>query len=228
MSEELSNIVAKADDLIAHETPVGVVIPEVPELPDPFDFVEEDSDEIDDSGIPVDPVMEDESQEPEPKKKKKSKRFISPEHRRRVKRFFSTLLLLLVLAGVGFCGYLYYQHFYLQTVSTLTIDGTEQELTVTVDSEISDELLSVVCSDNYGNVRTKSVEDKKVTFSGLLPNTMYSIQVEISGFHKLQGHTSDIFTTDANIHIVSFTAVTGPEDGSAVISFTVDGEEPDE
>ena len=57
---------------------------------------------------------------------------------------------------------------------------------------------------------------------------MYTIEIEINGFHKLRGHTSDIFTTDANTKIVSFTAVTGPEDGSAVINFTVDGDEPDE
>lgn len=229
MSEELSRIVAKADDLIAHETPVGVVIPEAPELADPFAFAEEDSEEIDDSDIPVDPVMEeDEKDPPKEKKKKKTKRFVSPEHKRRVKRFFSSLLWLLVAAALGFCGFLYYQHFYLQSIDGLTIVGTEQALTVSIDSQIDDSLLSVVCSDNYGNVRTEPVAGGKASFTELLPNTLYSIQVEISGFHKLQGHTADVFTTDANTSIVSFTAVTGPEDGSAVINFTVDGDEPDE
>lgn len=229
MSEELSKIVAKADDLIAHETPEGVVIPEVPELPDPFAFIEEDSDEVDDSDIPLDPVMDEEpAPTPKEKKKKKTKRFISPEHKRRVKRFFSSLLLILLLAAVGFCGFLYYQHFFLQTINSITIEGTEQQLTVSIDSEVNESLLSVVCSDNYGNVRTQSITGGIATFTGLLPDTMYSIQVNISGFHKLQGQTSEVFTTDANTSIVSFTAVTGPEDGSAVINFTVDGDEPDE
>lgn len=233
MSEELSRIVAKADDLIAHETPEGVVIPEVPDLPDPFDFIAEDFGEIDDSDIPLDPVMDEPEEETPPvkekkKKKKKSRKFVSPEGRRRVKRFFSTVLTLLVLAALGFCGYLYYQNSYLQTIDGITIDGTEQELTVTIDAAVDEGLLSVVCSDSYGNVRTQSVSGGKASFSGLLPDTMYTIRLEIRGLHKLTGHTSDVFTTDANTNIVSFTAVTGPEDGSVVLNFTVDGDEPKE
>ena len=230
MSDELSRIVAKADDLIAHETPEGVVIPEVPDLPDPFAFITEDSDEIDDLNIPLDPIMEEDPEElpNEKKQKKKTKRFISPKYKKRVKGFFTSILLLLVLAAVGFCGFLYYQYFYLQTITSLTIDGTEQALTVSIKTDVEESLLSVVCSDNYGNVRTQRIVDGKATFTELLPDTMYSIQLEIDGFYKLQGQTSDIFTTDANTSIVSFTAVTGPEDGSVVINFTADGEEPDE
>jgi len=231
MSEELSKIVAKADDLIAHETPEGVVIPEVPDLPDPFAFASEDNEDVDDSGIPLDPVMEEKTEEEKPpkkKKKKKSKRFVSPESKRRVRRFFITLLLLAALAAVAFCGYLYYQMFYLQPINTMTIDGTDQQLTVTIDTAADESLLRVVCSDTYGNVRTGQVAGGQVTFTDLLPDTMYTIEIQIDGFHKLTGETADIFTTEANTRIVSFTAVTGPEDGSAVLNFTVDGEEPEE
>ena len=230
MSEELSQIVAKADDLIAHETPEGVVIPEIPDLPDPFAFAMEDTEEIDDSDIPLDPVMEEEPEEAPKlaKKKKKTKRFISPKSKRRVKRFFTTLLFLLVLAALGVCGYFYYHHFYMQTIDAITIDGTQDTLTVSIDAKVDDSLLTVVCSDNYGNVRTQPLADGKAVFTELLPNTMYSISLEIEGFHELVGQTSDVFTTDATTSIVSFTAVTGPEDGSAVLNFTADGEEPDE
>ena len=58
------------------------------------------------------------------------------------------------------------------------------------------------------------------------PNTMYKIEVSIEGFHELIGQTSDIFTTDATTNIVSFTSIAGAEDGSVVLNFTVDGEEP--
>lgn len=229
MSEELSRIVAKADDLIAHETPEGVVIPEVPELPDPFAFASDDFDEIDDHDVPLDPVMEEpEEVVPAKKKKKKSKRFVSPESKRQVRRFFSTLLFLAVLAALGFCGYLYYTMFYMQSIDAITIDGTEQQLTVTINTEADEALLRVVCSDDYGNVRTEQVVGGKATFTDLLPDTMYTIDLQIDGFHKLTGKTSDVFTTDANTNIVSFTAVTGPEDGSAVLNFTVDGDEPEE
>lgn len=229
MSEELSRIVAKADDLIAHETPEGVVVPEAPELPDPFAFATEDSEEIDDSSIPLDPVMDEPEEEVRPvKKKKKTRRFVSPESKRRVRRFLTSLLLLLVLMVAGLLGFVYYEHIYTQTISALIIDGTDNQLSVTIDTEADESLLRVVCSDTYGNVRTVAVTDGKAYFTDLLPDTMYTIELKIDGFHRLSGETSDVFTTDANTKIVSFTAVTGPEDGSAVLNFTVDGEEPDE
>ena len=76
LSEELSRIFARADDLISHETPEGVQIPEVPEEPDPFAFVL-DEEEIDDSDIPYDPLMDD---EPEiiPEKKRHTRKYADP------------------------------------------------------------------------------------------------------------------------------------------------------
>lgn len=230
MSEELSKIVSKADDLIAHETPEGVVIPEIPERPDPFAFATEDSEDVDDTDIPLDPIMEEEPEKPvkPAKKKKKSNRFVSPERKRRVRRFFTSLLFLAAMGAVGLCFFLYYQLFYLQPINGLIINGTDSTLAVTIDTEAEEALLRVICSDNYGNVRTSDVSNGKATFTDLLPDTMYTIELEIEGFHKLSGETSGVFTTDANTHIVSFTAVTGPEHGSFVLNFTVDGDEPDE
>ena len=232
LSDELSRIMAKADDLIAHETPEGVVIPEVPDLPDPFAFVTEDSDEIDDSDIPLDPVMDEEPEEPSGKKKKekkkKEKKFADPKYKRRKKRFFSTLICLLVLALIGLGAYWYYQNLYLQTINGLSIDGDKHQLSVTVDSDVDDSLLRITCSDHYGNVTTQEVVDGQAVFTNLQPKTMYTIQLEIEGFHELVGKTSDVFTTDATTSIVSFTSVAGAEDGSVMLSFTVDGEEPEE
>lgn len=227
LSEELSRIVAKADDLIAHEMPEEMIFPEIPELPDPFDFIETDPEDIDDSDVPLEPVMDEEPEEtPATGKKKKTKRFVSPEHKRRVRRVISTIITLIVLAGLGFGAYLYYDHFYIQTIQGITIEGGKDQLTVSVDTDVDTALLQVTCSDSYGNVVTQKLTEGKSTFGDLLPNTMYTIRVDIDGFHKLTGKTTEYFTTDANIRIVSFTAVTGPEDGSAVINFTADGEEP--
>lgn len=231
MSEELSRIVAQADDLIAHETPEGVVVPEAPELPDPFAFATEDSDEIDDSDIPEDPVMEDESDVPaeEPKKKeKKTRRFLSPERKRKVRRFLTGLLLLAAVAAVGLCCWLYYQLFYLQSINGITIHGSDTQMVIKIDSDADESMIKVICSDPYGNVRTGEVHNGEASFSDLLPDTMYTVELEIDGFHKLSGETSAVFTTDANTNIVSLNAITGPEDGSVVLNFTVDGEEPDE
>lgn len=232
MSEELSKIVAKADDLISHETPEGVILPEIPEPPDPFAFAADDMEEPDDTGIPLDPLMDEPPEKPEKpakkKKKKKSRRFVSPEQKRKVKRFFTTLLFLVALAAVGFCGYLYYQMFYLQSVNALTINGTDNSMTVKIDTEADESLLQVICTDSYGNVRKSGVSNGTAAFQDLLPGTEYTIALKINGYHKLSGETSTSFTTDANTNIVSFTAVNGSEDGSFVLNFTVDGEEPDE
>lgn len=227
LSDELSRILAKADDLIAHETPEGVVIPEIPEPPDPFAFATEDSEEIDDSGIPVDPVMEDPDEE-KAKKKKKTKSFASQEGKRKAKKFFSAVFTVLILAAIG-CGVFWaYQNLYLQTIDGISIEGDRDQLTVTIDSDTDNSLLTVICSDNYGNTKTETVVNGQARFTDLLPNTMYTVRLEIDGFHKLVGQTSDIFTTDTTTNIVSFTSVTGSEDGSVMLNFTVDGTEPEE
>ena len=227
LSEELSRILSKANDLIAHETPEGIQIPEEPELPDPFAFAR-DEEEIDDSDIPYDPLMEDEP-EPEGKKKKKrsEKKFADPKYQRRRKGVVRILITLLILAVLAAAGVWYYQNLYIQTIHNMTITGDRTQITVQVDSSIDDGKLSVVCQDNYGKSSTQKLSDGVAVFSGLQSNTMYTIRLEIDGFHSLVGKTSDIFTTDATTNIISFTSVAGAEDGSVILSFTVDGDEPE-
>lgn len=227
MSDELSKIISKADDLLAHEAPGGVVLPDIPDPPDPFAFVMEDSDEIDDSDVPVDPVMED-PEEPLKKKKKREKKFLSPNGKRRAKKLLTFVIVLLLLAALGCAGFWYYQNFYLQTIDAITIDGDRSQLSILIETQTDNSLLSVTCSDNYGNVMTQQVTNGQAVFTDLLPNTMYTIRLNIEGFHKLVGQTSDIFTTDTTTNIVSFSAVTGSEDGSVMLSFTADGDEPEE
>ena len=225
LSEELSRIIAKADDLIAHETPEGLQIPEEPELPDPFAFAKDEED-FDDSDIPYDPLMEEEP-EPETKQKKKRGEFADPKYRRRRKGFFRFLLTVLILALLGCAGFWYYQNLYLLPIDHLTITGDRSQIVVQVDSQIEDDRLNVTCLDNYGKSVTKQLTDGQAVFTGLQSNTMYTIRLDVDGFHKLTGKTSDIFTTAATTNIVSFTSVAGAEDGSVVLSFTVDGDEPE-
>ena len=227
LSEELSRILAKADDLIAHEVPEEIQIPEEPEAPDPFAFAQ-DEEEIDDSDIPYDPLMEE---EPEPDSKRKKKRseekFADPKYKRRRKRFGRFLVTVLLLAAAAAAGLWYYRNLYLQTVRDMIVSGDRSQITVQVDSDISDHKLSVTCMDNYGKSQTKSLSDGQAVFTGLQSNTMYTIRLDIDGFHGLVGKTSDIFTTDATTNIVSFTSVAGSEDGSVLLNFTVDGDEPE-
>ena len=226
--DDFTGILAKAEDLIQHEAPEGVVLPDVPEPPDPFAFAKEDSEDIDDSDIPVDPVMEEEGA-PAPKKKKKGqKKYADPKYKRRTKRLISALTFLLALCLAGLAGFWYYQNIYLQAINRILINGTRDQLTVIVDTDAQEALLSVTCSDNYGNSQSQSLSGGTAVFTDLQPSTLYTIQLDIDGFHKLVGKPSDIFTTDATTNILSFTSAAGTEDGSVVLNFAVEGEEPEQ
>lgn len=227
MSDELSRMMEKAEDLLSHETPEGVTVPEIPEKPDPFGFVAKNFDEIDDTDVPFDPVMNEERDRRE-EEKQRQKALKKAETQRRIKKLLTVVVVLLILALLGFGAFAYYQNVYLQTVDAIHVTGDRHQLTVTVDTQIDPALLTVICSDNYGNVETKPLNEAGVSFSDLLPNTIYRIELEMEGFHKLVGQTSDIFTTDTSTSIVSFTAVTGSVDGSVMLSFAVDGQEPEE
>lgn len=227
LSDELSRIFAKADDLIAHETPEGVMLPEIQEEADPFSFVEEDPEAVDDSDVPLDPVIETE-EDIQARKKANDKTFVDPKYNRRKKRFFKTVLFLLTVCLISLAGFWYYQNIYLLPVEGITIDGDRNQLTVTVDTDIPESKLSITCSDHYGNVVTQGLSGGKAIFMNLQPDTMYTIELDVDGFHALVGKTSDVYTTDATTNIVTFTSVAGSEDGSVVLNFTVDGDEPDE
>lgn len=227
MSDELSKIMEKAEDLISHETPEGVTVPEIPEQPDPFAFVVKNFDEVDDTDVPFDPVMNEERDRKE-EEKQRQKALRAKARKRRVKKLLSTLITLIILAAIGFAGFWYYQNQYLQRIDALHVTGDRNQLTVTVDSEIDPSLLTVVCSDSYGNVKTQTMTAQGISFPDLLPNSIYRVELQIQGFHKLVGQTSDIFTTDTTTRIVSFTAVTGSVDGSVMLNFAADGQEPEE
>ena len=53
------------------------------------------------------------------------------------------------------------------------MEGSQKELTVSVDSEADPSLLSVICTDNYGNTQVKGVTDGKAVFTDLLPDSLY-------------------------------------------------------
>lgn len=230
-SEEFLKMLAKANDLIAHETPEDIVMQE-PE--DPFGFVKEDAEEIDDSDYPYDPLMDDEETEEKPKKKKKEKKsktkkekkFTDRKRKRRRKKIISSLVMILILLIMAFAGFWVYLNVYLQTIDSLTLEGDRSQITVYVESDIKDGLLFASCSNNYGKSHTVPVTDGKAVFTDLEPNTLYTILLRVDGFHKLVGKTSDFFTTEATTNIVSFTSMAGSEDGSVVLNFVVDGEEP--
>lgn len=225
ISEEVAKIISKAEDIIAHEIPEELTFPKEEELPDPFAFAKDESEDTDE-GFPVEPLMEDTEETDPPKKKKKTKHFEDSTRKKKVRKFFSRVFLLLLAGGLCSGGFWYYQNVYLQNIDSISISGSQTEITILVDTAVEESMLSVHCTDENGKRRTSSVEGGKATFTGLQPSTQYTIELDMDGFHKLSGHTAEVFTTDATTQILAFHAIAGSDDGSVLLNFTVDGEEP--
>lgn len=152
---------------------------------------------------------------------------VRKERKRSGKGILTAVLVLLILCCLGSGAFWFYQTYYLQTIDNLTLDGTQHELTVTVDTKMDTGLLRVVCTDTYGNSVEQPIVNGKAVFTDLLPDSLYRVELAVDGFHELTGKTAEIFTTDAMPTIISMSAVTGSEDGSAMVNFTVDGSDPE-
>ena len=129
----------------------------------------------------------------------------------------------MVLALLGTGAYFGYTEYYLKEVSTLSVTGEADTMTVSVSSELDESLLSVVCVDQYGAKQTSNLTNGTATFTGLAADTQYTVTLEVAGFHKLTGQTSAQYYTLPQTNVVSFTAVTGPEDGSVILNFAAEG-----
>ncbi len=240
LSDEASEMLAQADALIAHPLPDPPVAPEPIEVPMPApiepapeavpqsapqpvpDPPEQETDIIPDAGaetqsgvkMPPDaPVLP--AQKP-PVKEKKGKRPFPW----RLTAIAALLALVLLLAVFG---KIYYEKQYLQNIESIGLTVNEDMLTVKIVSHIDDSLLTVVCTDGYGNTFREPVAAGIAVFRDLNPDTRYNIAVEIKGFHKLTGVTSDSCTTPQQTKITGLTAGIGPADGSVVLHFQVEG-----
>ena len=153
---------------------------------------------------------------------------VDVEKNRRGKAPLVIALILVLLLAAGTFSYWFYNNYYLVSVSGISVSGSQNELTVTLNTQIADSLLTVSCTDAYGNAQTAQVSGKTAVFTGLSPNALYNIQVHVSGLHKLTGQVSDVFTTESQTEVVSMTAVLGADEGSALVSLTVSGHDPEE
>ena len=94
-----------------------------------------------------------------------------PKKKRSAVGVLFTVFFLCLLLAAGVWGYIYYQTEYLQTVNGITFEENLGSLTVHVDSSAREELLSVVCTDSYGNAFTQNVRGGKAEFTKLSPGT---------------------------------------------------------
>ena len=149
----------------------------------------------------------------------------SGKRRKRARGWIAAILILLLLALMGGGGFYFYTNYYLLTIDNMSITGHEDTLTVELTTDSDESLLTVVCTDTYGNNTTSPVVNGTAVFTGLNPATTYKISVQTEGFHALSGSYSGSYTTKEETNIVSFTATTGAENGTVVLNFTVDGRE---
>lgn len=217
ISDDIAEILSQVDALTAHNVPDPVVAPDPVEikLPSPEVLIEDEKesetiseDEVTIADAPLDDVAEEEEMPYIPKKK-------------RTGLIIFVVLAILVALAAG--AYFFYTLFYLQPIHTLTLDGSEDTLQVTLTADIDESMLNVVCADSSGKKLTAPVVGGKAVFTGLLPDTAYTVTVEVSGFHELTGTTSKIYSTPVQSKIVQMRAVTGSEDGSVILNFSVEG-----
>lgn len=271
VSEEVQEMLARADELISHELPEPAVAPEPIDVPFPAPIVlteeeepvaepSEETDSVADD-LPQEDNLAEEVQDDEPETKYEAEsedggdetetsEEVQPDDAeegddwtvavsepsvpeyytdgqitksRRSKKpaviFICVALLAALIAG----GILFYRCYYLQNVESLTIDGSVDSLTATIESSINDDLLTVVCTDTYGNTHVQKVVNGRAHFTNLTPNTQYRVELNIDGFHQLKGTTSGSFTTAAQTEILNFNAIADSEDGSVKLSFSVNG-----
>ena len=242
MTEEVSSMLALAEDLIAHETPEGAVAPvpaavavaeaEPEPVPAPVQDIQSptvmfdpdiflngedigddyDEDDFDDE-YEEDDYYEEDDDHP---------------HRKIKTGWIAAVILLIVLSLAAYGGFYFYRNYYQQNIDDIHVFASQNELTVTINTQIDPSLLTITCSDSYGNTKTSVVNNGEAVFSDLKSGTMYTIKVTISGFHELTGMTSVSASTEEQTEILTFTAVTGPQDGSVVLDFTLNGQQTQE
>lgn len=244
MTEEVSSMLAQAEDLIAHDTPEGVVAPIAPPItipsasdepassdlpaedadPDEYDYDQDDPFGEDD---PDDQDDYDEDDYDDDEDDYDDEEYESPDRPKlKIKAsWIAAIVATVLLALAAYCGFWFYRNYYQQNIDNIHVSVEQNQLTVTIDTDTDHSLLSIACTDSYGNASTSAVIDGQAVFTDLQPGTMYTIKVSITGFHELTGMTSVSATTEEETEIIRFAAVTGPEDGSVILDFTVSGQE---
>ncbi len=232
VSQEVSEILNQADELIAHEAPEPVVQPEPIDVPIPPPLPIEASAVDTEDAVTEDETQTDASDDNESEKSKATLLTEEPaeegsqisEKKASSLSWLRNCFLVVFAAALLIAGIFYYKNFYIQPIDAILLEeGDNGTLTVIVTSQIDEDKLTVICSDTYGNQQKSPVTDGKAIFNGLAPNSAYTVKVDINGFHKLTGDTSAAYTTPVETNIVQFSAVTGSEDGSVILGFTIEG-----
>ena len=227
---EVSEILNQADELATLSVPEPVSIPDHIDLPELDPPVPET-----DAVIPEEELQQTETalEEITPEE---VDTLISPkeidtyqdddepyEEEIRKPHWLRNSIIMFLLLAVLAAGYFLYKQYYVIVIDSVKLEGSEDSLTVYVETAADESLLQVVCVDAYGNQIPVQIVDGKAVFNDLVPSTAYSIKVISKGQHKVVGVGAVTYSTPVQTNIVRFNAVTDATDGSAILNFTVDG-----
>ena len=230
MSDEVSSILAQADELVKpdkEEVPADE--PQQEELP-PV----EDELGIRDLLADTDPNVDvksllshTEDEDDEEKAATQEQDFFADTGRKKKKGrgWIAIVVIVLIFALLGAGGYYFYQNYYLLPIDLMNISCVEDTITVSLTTDVDQSLLTIVCTDSYGNTKSSKLTNGQAVFTELNPDTQYKFTVESEGFHQVSGSYYSTYSTGKQTNIVDFTAKTGTEDGSVILNFTVDGPE---
>jgi serine/threonine protein kinase len=235
LTVEVAQMLAQADDLLSHELPEPVVAPAPVEItipPIPVQTAQENEDEED----AVPPVTAETPEVPEEtsnesnvaeEASEEEENFPVEPSQRPKRRWIGAVVAALVLLLIGTGIWYWYGNIYLQQVEDFRVSYQDGQLQVFVDTEVSEDLLTVVCTDTYGNTMRAPITNGQAVFTELKPATQYRLRLEIAGLHKLKGPITGSYTTSKETQILDLSAVCGPEDGSVILSFSINGTELD-
>ena len=225
ITEETAAMVEQADELTAPEAEVSAeVAEEVPAPQEDAPPAEEASEDVNFEDA-MKPVAEQvpEKMEPLPVEPPAKKAVKKKKKKKKSGTGLKVLLVLLILLLVGAGGLLLYNEYYLQPIRSINVEGFRNEMTVILDTEIDNSLLTVVITDPDGNTQQSAVSGNQAQFGDLIPDTLYKIKIEIDGFHKISGVANHGYSSPAETTLTNISAKTGPEDGSVVLNFAVMG-----
>ena len=224
---DIDAIIAQADALAALEVPSPVVPAEPSDIAELEAALateitecseEAPADDVDE--IPQDDSAEDSAEDSADDPDEYDEGEEEPRRRSPVLKILLAVLIVLLLAAGAFC---FYKFYYMKTVDDIQLEGKQDRLTVFVTSEAEDSLFNVTCTASDGTKTVVPLINGMVEFSGLAPDTEYTITVGVNGFHGINGDITDTYHSPAETEIIDCTVVTGNMLGSAVISFNVEG-----
>lgn len=231
LSDDTAAFLDQVQELIDHEAPGPAVAPEPIEVPMPEPIVLEEekteAEEAEQEAPAAAPVIEPQEEADEDYDEDDEVEELSEEGSRTWKRLLTAVILLIFLAAGAYGGWYYYRNYYLQEIDSFTVEGKADVITVSVVSDMDMSLLTVVCKDTYGQVRTSELINGKAVFENLQPGSQYILTLEVEGFHELVNAAPASYSTPERTQIVDMNAITGPEDGTAIFSFGVEGPEGD-